>query len=288
MAELNDRHAGEAGVRAACGVAPLRRAGPDEYRALAQSSPARYFAVLCVLLALLLLPASVRSQDGVGTQVTADGVTVSLLVPGTTFPRDALVQATVVVRNSSQAIISVPTSCDSNNPGIELLRHDAATGRDDIRTYPPALPEAPALVCSAVIQHVPPGGILRNSGLIVLRSAYLRAFVDIWTGSGIVHVTTAQIHFHLRRANPPRVTLHTTQRAAVTVHAPAGASGPLLYVQYSACPDPVAGTIGWVDGTWRVWDSSATDRLRPECRRPTAWDALAGWMGFTVARIRYP
>lgn len=231
----------------------------------------------------------VQSDDGVGVLAVAHGVTVSLLVPRTRYPRDALIQATVTVRNDSGSTIMVPTSCDNNNPGIEVLRHDVVGGaRFATRVYPPALPQWLMPPCSPVFRRLASGESFQNGGFVVLVGGYVRGFAVIAAGSEEIRIATPQLHVHLSPSRPPRVTMHTTAPVHATIHRPQGAAGPLLYVQYSACPLGSGSQQLTGQPDWRIWATAPTDTLTPGCARPTQWDVLAGWPGFSVARIVYP
>jgi hypothetical protein len=244
-------------------------------------------ALICDALLSLLPTAGAQSQDVIGATITAHGVTVSLLVPGMTYPRRALIQATVVARNESGTDISVPSSCDNNNPGLEVVRHDATTGRFDIPAYPPALPEERTMPCLPVLLSLRPGQTLTNQGFVVLRNAYLEAFVQIQTGAGMIQVTTPQLHFHLTREQPPLVRFQSRPSFIVKLWPPAGASGLLRYVEYGVCPFRSGGYRVTGEPDWRTWETAATTRLTAGCRHPAVWDMLAGWVGFSVVRIRY-
>lgn len=250
----------------------------------------RWLPALTLALASALQPSGALSEEGMGVSATMHGVTVALVVDGSTtsYPRNALVQAQVSVHNDSGTVVNIPSSCDNNSPGLEVLRHDRVGDArfDTTRVYPPGILE-PQGACLPVLQRVEPGGILQVHVPVVLFGAYVRAFAPIDTDTGESVITTPQLYFHLFPPKPPRVVVHAKPRVSAGVRRPPGVTGPLLYLSYSVCPLR-GGSRRITNVDWRSWTPATGTTLTPACARPTTWEVLAGWQGSSVARIVYP
>lgn len=226
------------------------------------------------------------------SSVTSHGVRLSLSVPRSTYPRNALVQVDIAVRNVSNKTVLVPTSCTGDNPAAQVLR------RDGMVTYPPALPLMPGTEpsCQMLSPPVPlrPGRTITGKHYVVLRGNSLRAVVnfDLLPGvtsqsnAAVVRVTTPSVRVRLIHRPAPHIKLTGAPALhAYVTGASASNQGPLLYMDWYRCQNIQATTIGGHVATWTP--DPQTPVLVPGCDEPVEWHAAAGWLGQPVAYLNY-
>ncbi len=212
----------------------------------------------------------------VSAQTKAQGLNLTLLVPRTVYPRDALVRVTVTVRNASPHAVTIADSGGRLGLWVDVLNVSGAVvysseGQGSIpgQLIPP--------VQTRVLQ---PGQSLQAHPYIVLRGSLIRAVVN--TSDPADGKPTL---IQLTRGDAPRLLvytqpgLHALLRPAI-IHQ----RGKPLITMTTTCADspmPV-GTPGWIAApapTRNVYRLSAT------CAHPLVWHLAAGWLNESVVDV---
>ncbi len=224
---------------------------------------------------------AIIATDERGPVVPSPFVRLSLSVPASTYPRNALVRVTVRLRNISAHPIHLnPPDCGTRSISVDVLN---AAGRI---LYPPILAGTPLPNCGVTTgpgRSVAPGQTLTITELVVLRGWRVQARADI-TEAGTILGAPERVT--LTRADPPVVAVHTQPDLHADLTRPARARGPLWYFAWGRCRSGESGQsmTGMLD-----WRSAAGTRLPaavPQgCTGSPEWHALAGWVGHTVAHI---
>lgn len=258
------------------------------------------FPLRIPLLALLLLtPAGSTSNPRVQASVTSRGVRLTLILPSRAYPRNALLRATVKVRNNSAASLTVrQPSCraDGPSPAVQVLNRNGQV------VFPPPLKEPPLQGTICMTGPPPPllpHHILTQKFYVIARSDRIRAV--IWSGSEL-SMETPVVHIRLVPAQAPKLVLVTgpSVHATVSVHNPRKKQG-FLYTEWYSCPDlprqEIGGTTfyervstgGAPSVTGRVFNWAATSgrRISPGCINPVEWHAAVGQLGQPVSYLDY-
>lgn len=86
------------------------------------------------------------------------GFQVVLSLPRRRFPGDALVRATVEVKNDSGRTVVRPLPCHYGNPAVQVVK------KAGLIVYPPALPNVPPAPCPvSLAPRVPPASLSRET-----------------------------------------------------------------------------------------------------------------------------
>lgn len=224
------------------------------------------------------------------TWATAGGLKLSLTVPRSSYPRNALAQVAVGIRNISHHTVGYQTPPGVVAPGVtapqvEVLDH---SGRI---VFPPAMPDFPPWPGPAPsVIPVRPGQAVHTHAYIVVRGARVRAsvtFTPKW-GSGTERapdtLRTHPIWVKLTSEPAPTLTLHTRPSGPVVdVTRPPGVTGSPLKISLASCPTPSQPLQAAFDPIW-----SATDlRVIPGCAPVQGWDLQVAWLNHPVAALDY-
>jgi hypothetical protein len=217
---------------------------------------------------------------------TAHGVGLYLSIPRQRYPLDALVLATISIRNLSHHTIQVPvvgTACSA----VVVQVYD----RPQRPLFPPTFPGALEVVsCTPQVPTVSlaPGATKVSRLPVILRGPHLRLVATLpFVGAAIV--TTPAITVQLTpRAGAPMVTVHTRPTLYADVHPPQRPSGPLLITDWLACHH---GSRISGDPWSSPWSSRTSERITPEwhrlpkCTGQREWHVLAGYLNHPVVHI---
>lgn len=258
----------------------------------------RRLAVLASVAFLLLWPAeSLASSASRSVRVTTrtDGIKLSLILARHMYPRNALVLATMRLRNVSNASVLLPSPCP---PGAFLVQVVTPAGR---MVYPPALrsqlptscpPPPPEATVTA--GSLPPAGVVQVRVPTILRAPRLRAVAELGPPGG---VTGRFLHIRLTRGDPPQVQLRLAPVEAVITPRKGEQSGPLYYDAWAICQarGPTGLTYPGAETGWKVLrhGSRTGYLLRPQlqagqgCNTPVQWHLVAGFLNQPVACVDY-
>jgi len=254
-----------------------------------------------------------ETTSELNASATAGGVTLRLRVPKRSYPRNALVAATVVVQNGSgKRIVVQDLQCraDGPSPAVEVLAHDGKI------MFPPALPFPP--LGNAQCKEGPPpplvpGATLRLHYYLILRGPLIRAtaYFDVPALQGGLTVGTRTalatpiVRVTLTRADAPGVRVAAHPRVHAVVALPPSLRGrPLLYTDWYTCPRNVLAKLGGqgfevdsgdvgpitlrsVTGEVLSWGVARSQRIRPRCAHPHEWYLAVGQRGHSVAVAHY-
>jgi hypothetical protein len=188
---------------------------------------ARWFLVSLLTLALLhpgrAAPASPRAFRQAAT--TWDGVVLSLRVTGSSFPKNALVRATVTLTNRSKRTRrALSGSCEYayGTLSAKLLLESGAQA-----PLPEAL--APPQSCGPPprITSIRPGHHLSRQLLLILSGSIVQGSVLV-DPNGAGRMLTVSVHLPLSDEPAPQVALDGSPPTYGTVHSPAPRPWPSL------------------------------------------------------------
>ncbi|HZU13699.1 MAG TPA: hypothetical protein VFB58_12740 [Chloroflexota bacterium] len=230
-------------------------------------------------------PASAGGSGGTWTR----GVSLTIHLSRTTYPRDALAAIPVTLHNGSDHPVVLRGVCTGQNPSIRV---STTRGR---AVYPPALhfPPAPDTACGTGSgPRLLPGTRLEGRVVVVLRGATLQPRVTIVTPSGS-RVSVAGPTVQVRLVPSPSLPMVVTEPPHVSalITKPHGTRGALLYQGWTACRVPGL-SHPWYSADW-TWAPRSGSRVYPfpypagACRGLLAWHAVLGWIGYPVASIVY-
>ena len=246
----------------------------------------RRLALLVLLLLLLVLPpapARAGRTSGIRVDTIVHGIKLSLILDKQTYPANALVRATVRVKNLSGAAIDLGASsgrfCPTTSPGIRVLDGAGAI------VYPPEVDDYS--ICTPLPYNgvLPPGGSIQRHLLAMLRSSYLQAVVSVGRYTGI---ESAILPLHLRPASPLSAVLSLEPSPYADVEQPSAGYGPLYSFQVAECrtatSDTVIGSLHW-EAIPR--QGKSIYRLLPKCQPLSTWHVVTGFLDHPVAAIDY-
>jgi len=217
-----------------------------------------------------------RFPAAVSAQTTSQGVDLTLRIPRTAYPRDALVRVTVMVQNPSRQAVTIADSGGRLGLWVDVLNASGAVvysseGQGGIpgQLIPP--------VETRVLQ---PGQSLQTHPYIVLRGSRIRAVVNT-----SARVDGRPTPIQLTRGNAPHLLVYTQPDLHAVLH-PANIHqhGTPLITMTTTCADspmPV-GTPGWVAAPAL---SRSVYRVSAACGRPLVWHLAAGWPNESVVDV---
>jgi hypothetical protein len=217
------------------------------------------------------------------------GLRITLSLPCCSWPRNALVRASVTVRNltARDVLISQRGTALGVQP-VDARRRPAGEpfGRlgHIMSGSGPYLPPLP----------LHPGKSLRAVFYGVLSSSRLQANVQI-SDRFAVDVRGPVARLTLEAGSPPTYTLVSSPEVYADVKPATPATGPLLYETVdSSCHGPgfsesTGGGIGWLQAPGGrlapIWPQGPS--WHGTCTRNYHWEVLAGWVGQPVVHINY-
>jgi hypothetical protein len=242
-------------------------------------------AVLVLLLVVpFVMPESAHATSSTDITVTtvSHGIKLTLVVPGGTYPRNALVKLTVVVQNVSHyaVLTRLGPQCETtNNPSIEV-----SNGKGQLTPQLPSIMHdgrgcgvtigLPLMPRQSELQHV----------VAVLSGAYVRAvlYVGRYLAKGF---RTPRGQIHLTTGTALIATLHPSNIGPyATVQRPSGAKGPLYFVESALCGSPAHPQGKEVN---LIWSPTLFDRIYSGCAGTQDWHGLVGYLNYPVATINY-
>jgi len=209
--------------------------------------------------------------------VSADDVRLTLTLPRSAYPRNALVRATVHIQNVGTRTVftRIGDGCTSTNPVIEVFDRQ---GR--------VMDRGPSIAfgnpgCKHVSgQPFRPGQVVTQHVFAVLRGRYLRAVLSIGKSLHGRDVG-AKLAVRLIAGAAPSVTIGQTGEPFVTVRQPPGATGPLYYSGSALCgtatdPQTTQSNLIW---------SPVSSTFHSGCLRTREWHGLAGYLNYPIVSI---
>jgi hypothetical protein len=238
-----------------------------------------------VLLMSIGSSAARANASSVATALRVDtvthGVKLSLSVPRQTYPKNALVTATLSLQNVSRHTVLVSVN---NYPDVVVL--DSAHGEVYSGRHP--------LLDRALFDlHGPgprspmklrPHRVLVAAYFVVLRGPLLQAQAVVGSQGKehVIHGPTLPLT--LADEAPPTLTVMETPTIHAIIAPPPGVSAPPYFVEQTRCADNDI-------MTGRGWQAAPRDDLTPEfasdCVKPGAWVAVVGWLNHPVVTISY-
>jgi len=214
---------------------------------------------------------------------SSGGVRITLSLPRSRYPADALIRARLEIRNLTHRTITAPgTSCTQNNPYAEDV------SLSGLVTYPNGVRWITLIpTCGATTEdlYLGPGISIKSSVYVLARDPLLRGVMIFRNGrGGTGKALTAPIKLQLGSARPPRVRFSHASGLAATLTPQSRPHGSLVYLSIEHCY-PGSAPYDYLGVFWTV---AAGRTIRPECARPSSWRAIAGWVGSSVATIRFP
>jgi hypothetical protein len=247
--------------------------------------------VLQLLLAVPFLAPALSygaARTGLTVAASSDGIQLSLSIPRPSYPRDALVLATIRLRNLTHHTVQVPVVGAGCSTVVVQVYN-----RPQHPLFPPTFPDA--LDTVSCTPHIPtvslaPGSTRVSHLPIILRGSHLRLVATLPI-AGASTVTTPAITVQLTaRTGVPTITLHTGRSPYADVRPPQHARGPLMVTEWLACN---GGSRVFGDPWNSVWSSSMSNRIAPQwhwlpgCTGQREWHALAGWLNHPVVDIAW-
>lgn len=238
-----------------------------------------------ICLAVLAVPSAspVAAQPARQVSVVRYGVKLTMTVPRTVYPQNALALVHVTLQNVSHRTIweapSVVGFCSSRDILVDVLDNRG----QEVSPLPPFPGPYPS--CPAPLPYpLHPGQIRRHTVAVALLAAHLQATSNVNTLKGTrnysgAELSTPVLTVHLRPSVAPAVTVDTAGSTA-TITKPRGATGPLRYQEWSDCGPRVAQPV-------LFWATVKGNRVGADCSRPRSWHLVAGWAGYRVAVLNY-
>lgn len=221
-----------------------------------------------------------RGTSNAGTR-TVRGIRLSLVLPRSTYPANALVRVSVEARNVSSRPRLIYGTCAGP------LSASVVDGRGNV-VYSSAGDGQPRCGPTNLVTLAPRGKI-REHVYVVLRGDRVRATVNL--AGHTVHGPATFVR--LTRSRGPRIVIRSRPYLHAEVRGPVRQRPtPLLYVESSACPSGSGqgmltggGTSGWTKiAPYRAgvfWFS-------PGCDHPVRWRLIAGRVGESVVTVNRP
>jgi hypothetical protein len=251
--------------------------------------------ILSLVTALFIVLAGVAApadaDAGVSVDTVAHDVRLSLFLPQSDYPQNALVQVTLRVENVGSRRVNVGR--DSNGECESYSPHVLVETEEGTILYPPAIPPGSLHSCPGAGEYapLPPGKSVTTQQYVILRADLLRAQLIIPVRGGTQWLATPPLTVSLYPASPPAFRLRIRRLPSANLVRPPGARGPLYVVSnwYCTWPNPFYGYSASLASS-QVWVETSSNHLvageRP-CRRVVWWRAVAGWLDEPVATIRY-
>jgi len=247
----------------------------------------RVLSLALLFIALLAPPATDVRAAPRGIHVAA-GLDLSLSLPRSVYPRDALAIATVRLRNLSSHVMQLAAPC-GDNPAVQVM-----SGTTGAIVFPPIFRASAGGSCHmrrhrfGVTGVLEPGSALVRQVFIILRGSVVRPTVSIVTGLGPSMLTGRALKLTLVDGKPPTFTLSTTPTLSATIRSALPVAGPLVYAELYRCGVDSEVTYSEHSGRWQfARGSRLVPHWPPNCAYPFEWHAVAGWPGQPVAHIDY-
>lgn len=221
--------------------------------------------------------AAARSHS-ITVETVSRGLRLTLIVPGSVYPRNALIRVTLLLQNVSSRDMVLDEDCGQGPYAEDTSR----SGNEILNSKLPGVPLMPGSCLSSASPRIAPGHILAFNDYVVLRGPGIRAFDP----AGRIETRPAVVT--LVPGTAPRVIVTPGKWVHATVKRPAGALSSLLISQWSSCLEhgmPLSQVnLSWTPVAGQVvapWFSS------PECQQILEWHAYVGYVGWPVGRIDY-
>lgn len=224
----------------------------------------------------------------VGARASTDDGRVRLILtlPAKTYPRNALVPATIKLENHVSHVIWYNDACP-----LGVLSLEVTTNQGGL-VYPPAVPGTPTPHCPrATATPLPPGHLVQRTVLAVLRGSNIHALANLGRGSHQSYFETPNIAVQLTTGQPPAVTLNANPLSATLTPA-TPPSGPLYEAAWTGCYSSAdrTGQSSYGASFPEGFAALSGNQIVPQIKGPCAfqeWHAVAGWIGQPVATIDY-
>lgn len=231
----------------------------------------------------------VEPNGSVTTWVISGGLKLTLTVPRRSYPRNALAQVQVSLRNVTNH--DVGYWLPGYDPvGYAVPQAEVLNAAGTI-VFPPAMPYMPAL--PGPVPGLAPlhsGQSVTQSEYIVVRGARIRAtqnFMPRMTSNLSLPpyvLTTRPILVRLTSEPAPKLTLRGSPTSPVLdVTRPSHVAGPMLQISYADCGFQTTGPSYSYPGGW----FPAGLQLRPGCTPLGAWHVRLAWLNHPVAALDY-
>lgn len=267
----------------------------------------RFVGLLAALTMIASIPAGSRVSAEAGLLPTTGGpmvvsvtngrIHLSLTLPGTTYPRNALVFTTVRLTNNTGHTINT-WDCLHDSLGT------AVVGPDGIQQYPPLLPPpgAPWRDCpggmggmgtTRQMVSISAGETITRSTYVVLRAPAVRAWASLQTAPGQGKPTLIQtpvVHIQTIAGSGPTVRIQAKPTALARVTLVPGA-GPLEYSEFASCADRAhAGYPAKVSATFSQWmrvNGTVVHPFSTPCTALGEWMLFVAQPGKPVAQVYF-
>lgn len=237
-----------------------------------------------------------RQASRATASTIASGLRLTLTLARSTYPRNALVQATVQVDNLTNAEVHYASGRSGPQGGCPppaylypIVRAVGTDGTVYPPTLPPDLPESGCLPSFAAWYG--PHEQQTYTIPIVLVANRVRATMDVYNtqGTGGTTLLEAEVEVKLTHEAAPKVTVRAGKSSLIaTVRAGRALHGPLYYMDRVSC-----GT-GPGDFLIRYHDAWTPHNGKPlrsgyysPCAPPDHWYLMVGWLNHPVAIVRY-
>ena len=210
------------------------------------------------------------------------GVRLTMRMPNRPYPRNAVLNVPVRVRNMSNHLISAEgTSCTQTNPFVDSLGpHGTVLYPSSIRWFSLLPP------CGATTEDtfMPPGYDAVYHVIVVAMGPLLRASMWLRPSDHTTQVTAAYPPLRLRLVpgTAPRVKiLHRRQGLAARIIVPGHGPPALEYVTLAHC---YPGSAPY-DYLGHFWTATTSPVIRADCPHPASWRLLVGAIGGAAAFV---
>lgn len=242
---------------------------------------------LLVLSLLLPWSANLSRADGpVQVMTTSHGLCLTLTIPRSAYPGDALVRIWARLQNVSRKTIWIwdggPPAPGKYLPQPFVYDATGATSLPiSLTDYFPYPGPGPSVL------PLRPGFDRTVSELVVLRGPRIRLVLTLAArhqanrGPG-PDIVTPMARISLLAPDRPRIVAAPTPNEPLRMHIepPSGVSGPPLGVYYADC--------GGTNFDQSIWWTRLARYIAPGCTPVLAWHVLVGWLDHSVVTIDYP
>jgi hypothetical protein len=222
-------------------------------------------------------------------------VKLSISLPQSSYPREALVRATVRLRNVSRAPVLVGSApaaeCAKIGPAAVVLAPDGT------QVYPPAPLGGLMGSCGPYglddpwrLLHLLPGHTMTRHPYVILSGPTVEAVATYYGADSRATATSKPISVSLYDAPKPAFTLTTSPAVSATIASLPGApAGGLRMVYQWLCPDEqnARGTGPMVKWLPAQPDAAGAYTFQPGCAQPFQWHVVAGFPNEPVVTIDY-
>jgi len=241
-----------------------------------------HWCALVTLSAAVVLPSPARAHTQLGARASmvTHGLRMTLEVPRSAYPRNAVIVATLSIRNISHHAVSIMSGL--NAPRVAV---SDASGQE---MYDPGTPLGDLTLAPQMGPGPESFGLLPEKSWIahdyvILRGNTLEARVilgDVRSSGQEVSINRPRLVLRLTNEPAPQVALSTPPLKAKLMPL-WRESTPLISVSQSQCASTVTGG-GWV----AVKRGVMLPDVGAACQ-PNVWHAIASWLNHPVATIAY-